>query len=302
MRKPCFQVRPPVGTNLLNHRRKDFTLVNIGYTSGNGSSYRIPGIIAFPVLRVLGRITFHHNGTLDATADGGDASAGSPLELRLLNPVAEAMVEGEPLSFTLDTGATVTTLSVRFFHRFQSEEPRWQNGLNESVIGRSLAFRLHLRTRRFGSVAGSRTLSTIAVTAHTVAYKLAWMDRLIAQIKLWLGDGVPTAVGGEFNVIPEEIDCHKRPHGSMTLCSSRSRGRGIAPCSVAAIWMHSGRCTQAKRVSSLFGTTSAGHSSTTAGFALTTSCSRRRQERCSEHVTLIKDHEPRKSPPITRQS
>lgn len=40
-------------------------------------------------------------------------------------------------------------------------------------------------------------------------YKLAWMDRLAHQMHLWLKDGVPTVVGGDFNVIPEDIDCHK---------------------------------------------------------------------------------------------
>jgi exodeoxyribonuclease-3 len=41
------------------------------------------------------------------------------------------------------------------------------------------------------------------------AYKLAWMDRLADQMIRWLKDGVPTVVGGDFNVIPEDIDCHK---------------------------------------------------------------------------------------------
>lgn len=40
-------------------------------------------------------------------------------------------------------------------------------------------------------------------------YKLAWMDRLQLQMQLWLTDGVPTVVGGDFNVIPEDIDCDK---------------------------------------------------------------------------------------------
>jgi exodeoxyribonuclease III len=40
-------------------------------------------------------------------------------------------------------------------------------------------------------------------------YKLAWMDRLMKQMILWQGDGVPTLIGGDFNVIPEDIDCHK---------------------------------------------------------------------------------------------
>lgn len=41
------------------------------------------------------------------------------------------------------------------------------------------------------------------------AYKLAWMDRLMEQMGRWCIDGIPTLVGGDFNVIPEDIDCHK---------------------------------------------------------------------------------------------
>ena len=40
-------------------------------------------------------------------------------------------------------------------------------------------------------------------------YKLAWMDRLTQQMEAWLTSGVPTVIGGDFNVIPEDIDCHK---------------------------------------------------------------------------------------------
>ena len=40
-------------------------------------------------------------------------------------------------------------------------------------------------------------------------YKLAWMDRLVEQLRTWRKDGVPTLIGGDFNVIPEDIDCHK---------------------------------------------------------------------------------------------
>ncbi len=40
-------------------------------------------------------------------------------------------------------------------------------------------------------------------------YKLAWMERLITKMSQWKAEGVPTVIGGDFNVIPEEIDCHK---------------------------------------------------------------------------------------------
>lgn len=40
-------------------------------------------------------------------------------------------------------------------------------------------------------------------------YKLRWMDRLAAEMREWMEGGVPTVIGGDWNVIPEEIDCHK---------------------------------------------------------------------------------------------
>jgi exodeoxyribonuclease-3 len=41
------------------------------------------------------------------------------------------------------------------------------------------------------------------------AYKLAWMDRLAEKMRGWLADGVPTLIGGDWNVIPTDMDCHK---------------------------------------------------------------------------------------------
>jgi exodeoxyribonuclease-3 len=40
-------------------------------------------------------------------------------------------------------------------------------------------------------------------------YKLAWMEQLITKMSHWKAEGVPTVIGGDFNVIPEDIDCHK---------------------------------------------------------------------------------------------
>ena len=40
-------------------------------------------------------------------------------------------------------------------------------------------------------------------------YKLSWMDRMLDQMIRWLRDEMPTLIGGDFNVIPEDIDCHK---------------------------------------------------------------------------------------------
>ena len=57
-------------------------------------------------------------------------------------------------------------------------------------------------------------------------YKLDWMDRLHAQMVRWLESGVPTVVGGDFNVIPEDIDCHKPASWARdALFQPESRGR-----------------------------------------------------------------------------
>ncbi|SRR6266568_355133 len=47
------------------------------------------------------------------------------------------------------------------------------------------------------------------VGSENFAYKLAWMDRLKKQMSTWRDENVPVLVGGDFNVIPEDMDCHK---------------------------------------------------------------------------------------------
>ncbi len=42
-------------------------------------------------------------------------------------------------------------------------------------------------------------------------YKLAWMERLYARSQQLLEDEVPVVLGGDFNVIPQDIDCYDPP-------------------------------------------------------------------------------------------
>lgn len=46
------------------------------------------------------------------------------------------------------------------------------------------------------------------VDSEKFDYKLRWLDHLIARMKTLRQDQTPFAVGGDFNIIPEEIDCH----------------------------------------------------------------------------------------------
>jgi exodeoxyribonuclease-3 len=56
------------------------------------------------------------------------------------------------------------------------------------------------------------------------------MDRLEKQMDLWLKNKVPTLVGGDFNMIPEDIDCHKPAswiHDALFQPKPRARYRAL---------------------------------------------------------------------------
>jgi exodeoxyribonuclease-3 len=68
------------------------------------------------------------------------------------------------------------------------------------------------------------------VGSDKFAYKLAWMDRLSQQMIRWKQDDVPTLIGGDFNVIPEDIDCHKPSsweHDALFQPEPRARYRAM---------------------------------------------------------------------------
>lgn len=46
------------------------------------------------------------------------------------------------------------------------------------------------------------------VNTDKYAYKLEWMERLYNRLKTLRDDNIPFLIGGDFNVIPEDIDCH----------------------------------------------------------------------------------------------
>ena len=46
------------------------------------------------------------------------------------------------------------------------------------------------------------------VDTDKYTYKLGWMDRLYTRLKTLREEGIPFIIGGDFNVIPDDIDCH----------------------------------------------------------------------------------------------
>jgi exodeoxyribonuclease-3 len=68
------------------------------------------------------------------------------------------------------------------------------------------------------------------VGSDRFAYKLAWLDRLTQQMIRWKQDDLPTLIGGDFNVIPEDIDCHKPSswaHDALFQREPRNRYRAM---------------------------------------------------------------------------
>ncbi|HLH01495.1 MAG TPA: exodeoxyribonuclease III [Bryobacteraceae bacterium] len=47
------------------------------------------------------------------------------------------------------------------------------------------------------------------VGSEKFIYKITWMNRLLKQMQSWIAGSTPTLVAGDYNVIPEDIDCHK---------------------------------------------------------------------------------------------
>ncbi|MBV9611925.1 MAG: exodeoxyribonuclease III [Acidobacteriaceae bacterium] len=68
------------------------------------------------------------------------------------------------------------------------------------------------------------------VASDKFLYKLTWMDRLYQQMQIWSQSAMPTVAGGDFNVIPEDIDCHKPAswmHDALFQPEPRARYRAL---------------------------------------------------------------------------
>jgi predicted aspartyl protease len=94
--------------------------------------YQIEAILGLPVLQALGTITFSRDGALDAGSTAAPHGAAARMFMDKLTPVIECGVNGENLLFDLDTGASGSMLSVRYFREFSAQAASWEKGENES--------------------------------------------------------------------------------------------------------------------------------------------------------------------------
>jgi predicted aspartyl protease len=107
-------------------------------TGPNGAqytTYQINAIIGYPVFQALSAITFLHDGGFEAGSATQRGVGGTPLYMRLLMPVIDCEVNGQHLPFSFDTGASGTTLSVRYYEQFRNKALKWKKGENVSVGG-----------------------------------------------------------------------------------------------------------------------------------------------------------------------
>lgn len=111
-------------------------------------SYQINGIIGYPVFQALGVVTFVHDGWFEAGKQAQRSGTGARMYMKSLTPVTVCSVEGHDLPFTLDTGASGTGLSVRYFDRFRAEIRKWKRGTNKGFgAGGAVTNKIYLQPR-----------------------------------------------------------------------------------------------------------------------------------------------------------
>jgi len=94
-------------------------------------AYQIHAVLGYPVLKGLGQITFTRDGEFLA-GQTREGTATVPMFMRGLTPVIECEVEGQRLPFTLDTGASSSDFSVRYYERFAQAATHWSRRTAES--------------------------------------------------------------------------------------------------------------------------------------------------------------------------
>ena len=98
-----------------------------------GMGHQIHAILGYPTFRALGTVTFTASGEFIAGNTEEPSTPTTPLFMRGLTPVVEGLVEGHQLLFTLDTGASSTTLSNRYFELFQTKSSKWTKATSETL-------------------------------------------------------------------------------------------------------------------------------------------------------------------------
>ncbi len=132
---------------------------------GSGpDAYQIDAILGYPVFRALGIVTFRRDEFLAGEGAAGNGR-GTRMYMRGLGPAIECDVEGRPLLFTFDTGASSTDLSVRYYELFRAQAGSWKTQNFESAgVGGSIRQAEYIQPRVAMKVGTSTvTLNNVSI-------------------------------------------------------------------------------------------------------------------------------------------
>jgi len=96
-------------------------------------SFQINAILGYPVFRAMQVITFTRAGEFEAEESARREERGIPMYMRRLTPVVAFTINSVALPFTLDTGASATELSVRYYDRFKDSDLSWKQEEEDSA-------------------------------------------------------------------------------------------------------------------------------------------------------------------------
>jgi len=94
-------------------------------------SYQINAILGYPVFQVTRVITFTQSGEFEAGKSAYWSGNGIPMYTRRLVPVVNLGANGVNLPFALDTGASGTDPSLRYYERFKTSDLSWKEDEDE---------------------------------------------------------------------------------------------------------------------------------------------------------------------------
>ncbi len=117
---------------------------------------QIRGIVGFPVIAALGRLTFHRNGDIEIGGASSGATGEPNLYLEERTPLVAAAIDGKALLFALDSGATQSVLFAPYYKMHRAEfsgKPVPQDSTGAGGTRANLAFYKESLELRFGEKA-----------------------------------------------------------------------------------------------------------------------------------------------------
>jgi len=103
------------------------------YKLPKGEEYQVDGALGYPVFQALGRVSFIGEKSILIGAKSISVTDGTQLYLDGLTPIIFLDMEGAPLPFILDTGATSTSMSYAYWMKMAARASGWPRAQSKSA-------------------------------------------------------------------------------------------------------------------------------------------------------------------------